>query len=112
MTFRHPRQRPLVWLCIVAAMLLGLGAQLHGLSHALQTLKTLNAATHDEPSALHAPGCDRCLQFAALDGFVPTHGATALPLAACTSGVRDAPPPTLRAAVFTAYISRAPPAFG
>jgi hypothetical protein len=107
--FMHRRRRPLVWLCIAAAMLLGLAAQLHGLSHALQALK---ASTHDEPLALQTMACDQCLQFAAFEGAVPAHSAALVPRAAGDAPARIVPVTRLRAAVFTAYISRAPPTLG
>lgn len=105
----HRRRRVIVWLCIAAALLLGLGAQLHGLSHVLQAL---NASTHDEPVALQAPACDQCLQFAALEGATPAPAAALLPRAAGTAPAGTAPAMRLRAAAFSAYRSRAPPARG
>jgi hypothetical protein len=93
-------------------MLLSLGAPLHGLSHALHTLKALALPAHDEPLTLQTTACDQCLQFAALEGAGPATAVIALAPAGRAAGM-DIPPATRpSAAVFTAYISRAPPAIG
>jgi chaperone required for assembly of F1-ATPase len=107
-TWMHRRRRAIVWLSIAAAMLLGVGAQLHALSHAL---KAAQATTHSDPLAAHTQACDQCLQFAALDGAA-TASTAAAPAVAIAEGRHAAPAPRLHAARFSAYRSRAPPAPG
>jgi hypothetical protein len=107
-SFMHRRRRAIVWLCIAAALLLGVRAQLHGLSHALQAVQ---ASAHKDALAAHAQACDQCLQFAALDGAAPLHWAAPLSLA-CDAGECALHVAPLRAAAFAAYISRAPPQLG
>lgn len=101
---RHPRQL-LAWFCIAASLWMGLGFQLHGLSHALETVQ---ASASDEPLPGHEAACEQCLLFASADGALPSLTA-ALDSAPATLRVTAAPAPTLRATVFTAYASRAPP---
>ncbi len=93
-------------------MLLSLGAPLHGLSHALQTLKALAVPAHDEPLALQTTACDQCLQFAALEGAGPAPAVIAPAPSGRAAGAGTLPATRPSAAVFTAYISRAPPAIG
>jgi hypothetical protein len=104
----HRRRQAIVWLCIAAAMLLGVGAQLHALTHALQAVQ---ATTHTDPLTAHTQACDQCLQFAALDGAATASAAAALPVAV-EVGQCTAPASRLHAALFTAYRSRAPPPLG
>ena len=107
-TFMHRRRQAIVWLCIAAALLLGVGAQLHALSHSLQAVQ---ASAHKDPLAAHTQACEQCLQFAALDAGMPAHAAALLPVTGVAE--RCAMPTTpLRAAAFTAYASRAPPLLG
>jgi len=98
-------RRPIVWACIAATLWLGVGAQLHGLSHALQAVQ---APAHKEALVAHAQACEQCLLYAALDGAAPTP-ASSLPAVATASPARTAPAAPDRVAVFTAYASRAPP---
>jgi len=103
---RHPRQ-VFVWFCIAAALWMGVGFQLHGLSHSLQSL---HAASLEETLPGHAPECEQCLLFAALDGgIVSSHSLAWLPRAPVAMDRSVAFTP-LRPVVFTAYASRAPPA--
>ncbi len=104
----HRRRRVIVWLCIAAALLLGLAAQLHGLSHSLQAVQ---ASTHKDALAAHAQACEQCLQFAALDGAAPAQSAAPLSLPCDAQERADSAAP-LRTAAFTAYVSRAPPELG
>jgi hypothetical protein len=107
-SFIHRHRQAIVWLCIGAALLLGVGAQLHALSHSLQAVQ---ASAHKDPLAAHTQACEQCLQFAALDAGMPAHAA-ALPPVSCVAdrcAVRATP---LRASAFTAYLSRAPPPLG
>jgi hypothetical protein len=106
---RH--RRAIVWACIAAAVLLGLQAQLHGLSHAVQALQEVQASASQEPLAAHAQPCDQCLLFAALDGAAPAPAA-GLPAVATDQTACTAPALPLRAAAFAAYASRAPPGLG
>jgi hypothetical protein len=101
----HRHRRAIVWLCAAAALLLGVLAQLHGLSHAVQAVQ---ASVHHDPVSLHAQPCEQCLLYAGLDGAVPP---AALPPAVLANiRVEAGAPATLpRAAFFTAYSSRAPP---
>lgn len=107
-TWMHRRRRAIVWLSIAAALLLGVGAQLHALSHALQAVQP---TTHSDPLAAHTQACDQCLQFAALDGAA-TASAEAAPAVATLESRSAAPALRLHAARFSAYRSRAPPALG
>jgi hypothetical protein len=105
-----PHGRRLVaWLCIAAALLLPLGAQLHATAHAL---KSLQQASHSQSQAPHAQGaCDDCLLFAAIGAAAPAHAVVPqFAAAAATATQRDAPLP--RPEAFTAYASRAPPRAG
>ena len=106
--FIHRRRRAIVWLSIAAALLLGVGAQLHALSH---SLRAVQASAHHDPLAAHTQACEQCLLFAALDGAAPTCDATPLPPTSEATG-GTAPAARLAASSFTAYISRAPPRFG
>ncbi len=108
MPFKPLRRRAIAWLCIAAALLLGVNAQLHGLSHAVQAVQ---AAAHQDPLAAHAAACEQCLLFAALDGAVPAPAATPLP-AACATAVSPVPALPAYPTAFTAYVSRAPPPVG
>jgi len=107
-TFIHRRRQAIVWLCIAAALLLGVGAQLHALSHSLQAVQ---ASAHKDPLAAHTQACEQCLQFAALDAGMPAHAAALLPVP-CVADLCTVPPVPLRASAFTAYASRAPPSLG
>jgi hypothetical protein len=107
-SFMRRRRHAIVWLCAAAALLLGVQAQLHGLSHAVQAVQ---ASAHHDPVALHAQACEQCLLYAGLDGTAPTH-ALALATVAAAEVEAIAAVPLLRAAVFTAYVSRAPPHAG
>ncbi len=104
----HRRRRAVVWLCGFALVLLGLGAQLHGLGHALQATQ---GPVHQDAVAAHTQACEQCLQFAGLDGAAPNCCA-AQPPVDCASNDHDAPESPLRAVAFTAYASRAPPPAG
>jgi len=87
-------------------VVLGLVAQYHGLSHALQAVQ---ASAHGDPQAEHAQACEQCLKFAAFSGAVAAHVAPLL-LHGCCDGIEpSALVPPGRAKAFTAYVSRAPP---
>jgi hypothetical protein len=102
-------RRSLIGLCIAMAALLGVGAQLHGLSHAL---KVLQSSSHDEPLAGQNQACDQCLQFAAADGQAPAPAAAPWLLSGGSAGAPMAPAAAARAVAFAAYESRAPPTVG
>jgi hypothetical protein len=104
---RH--RQAVVRLCCCALLLLGAGAQLHGLSHALEAAQ--QAKSHHDTAAAHSQVCEQCLQYAALDAAMPTIDATGLWTTA-TQSAYLAPPSTQRAATFAAYRSRAPPRIG
>lgn len=99
------RRRAIVWCGIATVLLLGLSAQLHGLSHSLLAVQ---ASANQEPWVAHAQLCEQCLAFAALDGAVPAPAGAPLP-AACAAAEHAKPAVAARAAAFTAYASRAPP---
>lgn len=103
----HRSRLAIVRLCCCALVLLGAGAQLHGLAHALQA--TQAAATEHGAAAAHAQACEQCLQYAAIDGAIPTAAA---PAALSGNGSQAGPEPveTRPAATFVVYRSRAPPA--
>ena len=107
-SFMFRRRLAIAWLCIAAVLLLGVSAQLHGLSHSLQAVQ---ASAHKDPLAGHAQACEQCLLFAALDGAAPTHPAVPL-CPPCGTSECTEPATLLRAAAFTAYVSRAPPQLG
>jgi hypothetical protein len=96
----------IVRLCCCALLLLGAGAQLHGLAHALQATQ---AAAEHGAAAAHAQACEHCLQYAAIDGAMPVAAA---PAALSGNGSQAGPESvtTRHAATFVAYLSRAPPA--
>jgi hypothetical protein len=108
MSFAYRHRRAIVWLCMTAALLAGIRAQLHALSHALQAVQT---AAPREALAAHAPACEQCLQFAALDGAAPAHCA-GLASPASVASQCGTPVAPQRAAVFAAYVARAPPRLG
>ncbi len=101
----HRRRRGIVWLCIAAALLLGVGAPLHGLAHSVQAIE---ASANKDPVTAHAPTCEQCPLYAALDGAVPMRAATPQ-LEACATDGFIVPALPARAAAFTAYASRGPP---
>ena len=82
-----------------------MGFQLHGLSHALETVQ---ASTSDESLPGHETACEQCLLFASADGAPPLQ-APALASAPPALRANAAPAPALRATAFSAYRSRAPP---
>jgi len=99
------RRRAIVWLGIATVLLLGVGAQLHGLSHSLLAVQE---SEKQEPWVAQSQPCEQCLLFAALDGAVPAPAKAPVP-AACAAGERATPELAVRAVAFTAYVSRAPP---
>ena len=105
---RNRRSRRLVTsLCIAAALLLPLGAQLHALAHALTALQRANS--HSDSRAPHTtPACDECLLFASIGAALPAHAVALQPVG---DEPMVAPPAALpsRAEPFRAYASRAPP---
>jgi len=101
----HRRRKSVVWLFAIAMLLLGLGAQLHGLWHSLQAVHT---STDKDALAAHPQACEQCVLYAALDGGPPCSVGPLLPLPSAApecSAAATRPRPS----VFTAYISRAPP---
>ena len=104
-SFMHRHRRAIVWLCAAAALLLGVQAQLHGLSHAVRAVQ---ASAHHDPVSLHPQACEQCLLYAGLDGAAPTTALAPAALA-CDRVAAGASATRLRAVVFTAYLSRAPP---
>jgi hypothetical protein len=104
----HSIRRSLIGLCIAIVALLGVGAQLHGLSHALKLVQS----SHDEPLAGQSQACDQCLQFAAADGQAPAPAAMPLLLSGGTAAAPVAIAAVARAVAFAAYESRAPPTVG
>jgi hypothetical protein len=101
----HRHRQPLVWLCIAAALLLGVGSMLHGLSHSVQAVQ----ASHKDGLAAHVQTCEQCLQYAALDGAAPIVAAETLPAPFGAAAPDAAATPPMCASAFTAYASRAPP---
>jgi hypothetical protein len=101
-------RRALAWLCIVATLLLGLAAQRHALAHALHAVQ---APVHQDALLGHAPACEQCLQFAAVDAAAVASTAVSLPSWAAPAPLGVARLPE-RAEPFTAYGSRAPPRVG
>jgi hypothetical protein len=100
-------RRLITALCIAAALLLPLGAQLHALAHALTALQ--QASSHSDSRAPHTvPACDECLLFASIGAALPAHAAA---LQFVGEEPTAAPPAALlsRAEPFRAYASRAPP---
>lgn len=102
----HRYRLAIVRLCCCALLLLGAGAQLHGLAHALQATQ---AAAEHGAAAAHAQACEQCLQYAAIDGAMPTAAAPEDP-SGDASHAGPEPVTTRGAATFVAYRSRAPPA--
>jgi hypothetical protein len=94
-------------LCIAAALLLPLGAELHALGHALAALQKAHQTEQGTPPA----ACDECLLFASIGGALPAQAA-ALPLAAPEPVFTRPDAPPARADPFSAYASRAPPQRG
>lgn len=88
-------------------LLLGLAAQRHGLSHAIEAVQW---QAHGHAADAHAKACEQCLQFAACHG-VPVD--IALLLLPDTRQTPSSAPgiPARPADPFSAYISRAPPTF-
>jgi hypothetical protein len=105
----HRHRLAIVRLCCCALLLLGAGAQLHGLAHALQATQAVQTAAEHGTAAAHAQACEQCLQYAAIDGAMPTAAAPAA-LAGNASHAGPEPVTTRFAATFVAYLSRAPPA--
>lgn len=103
-----PQHRAIAWLCIVAALLLGLAAQRHALAHALHAVQ---APVHQDALLGHSQACEQCLQFAAADAAAVGAAVPPLPVWAGTALLGAAPLPA-RAERFTAYGSRAPPRAG
>lgn len=108
--FVHRHRRAIIWLCVAATVLLGIGAQLHGLSHSLQAVQA--SAHKDVQAAAHAQACEQCLQFAAIDGGLAAHVAAAWVAVAADAVGLGVPVARPRATVFVAYASRAPPLRG
>lgn len=87
-------------------VVLGLSAQAHGLSHAVQTVQAL---VQGDPQADHGLACEQCLKFAVFNGAVAAHVAPLL-LHGSGDGIEpSAFAPSRPVEVFTAYVSRAPP---
>ena len=100
---RH--RQAIVWLCMAASLLLGVQAQLHGLSHSLQAVQT---AAHNDTSLPQTQVCDECLLYTAFDAPWPSSAALPAIASAAASPSATVALPLLTAA-FTAYLSRAPP---
>ena len=98
------QRRLIAWFSVAVALLLPLGAQLHALSHALKAV-----AAHSEPLAPQAQTCDECLLYCALDTAMPAQAA-AVVVVSVLPGEPLALVVQPRAAPFTAYTARAPPA--
>jgi hypothetical protein len=104
----HRYRLAIIRLCCSALLLLGAGAQLHSLAHAVQATQ---AAAHHDGAAAHTQACEQCLQYAALDGALRTAEAARItPVAGLPTST--APGKTQRAATVVAYRSRAPPTNG
>jgi len=103
---RH--RRAIVRLCCCALLLLGAGAPLHALAHAIQASQS--AAAHD-PAAPPAKGCEQCLHYVAIDAALPTADAAAFATDGKSAAV-PARPASAQPAAFVAYRSRAPPPAG
>ena len=103
----HRSRRLITALCIAAALLLPLGAELHALAHALTALQQASSAS-DTRAPRTVPACDECLLFASIGAALPAHAAA--PQLVCDEPM-VAPPAALpsRAEPFRAYASRAPP---
>lgn len=94
------------WLCGAAILWMGLAAQQHLLSHAIEAVHGSGKAP---AAAEHALTCAQCLQFAGLDAAL---AAPPPPLARLGPPAFDPPAVGARrdAETFVAYASRAPPA--
>jgi hypothetical protein len=103
----RPGRRLITALCIAAALLLPLGAELHALAHVLTALQQANSAP-DTRAPHTLPACDECLLFASVGAALPAHAAALQPVG---DEPLVAPPGALpsRAEPFRAYASRAPP---
>jgi hypothetical protein len=102
-------RRLITSLCVAAALLLPLGAQLHALSHALAALQQGGQSDSKAPHT-HSP-CDECLLYAAIGGALPARAAMLPPPAAEPTLTLPVALPR-RAEPFAAYASRAPPPAG
>jgi hypothetical protein len=105
----HRYRLAIVRLCCCALLLLGAGAQLHGLAHAVQAAQAAQAVAEHGATAAHAQACEQCLQYAAIDGAMPVAAAQGA-LSGSASRAGPEPVTTRVAATFVAYRSRAPPA--
>jgi hypothetical protein len=102
-------RRLITSLCIAAALLLPLGAQLHALSHALAALQQ---GSQSDSKAPHTQSpCDECLLYAAIGSALPAR-AVVLPLLAAEATLPLPAALPRRAEPFAAYASRAPPPAG
>jgi len=102
-------RRLIISLCIAAALLLPLGAQLHALSHALAALQQ---GSQSDSKAPHTQSpCDECLLYAAIGSALPAR-AVVLPLLAAEATLPLPAALPRRAEPFAAYASRAPPPAG
>ena len=104
----------IAWFCMAASLWMGAGYQIHSLSHAVHALHDHEAAhdhegEHDHGNG-HAALCEQCGLFAVLEGAVPSAQAVSLP-ALPPGRPWPASAAPARAFSFTAYASRAPPAF-
>lgn len=105
---RTRRSRRLITsLCIAAALLLPLGAQLHALAHALTALQQANSQS-DSRAPHTLPACDECLLFASIGAALPAHAAAPQLVGAQPVVASPAALPS-RAQPFRAYAPRAPP---
>ena len=104
----HRYRLAIIRLCCSALVLLGTGALLHGLAHAVQATQ---AAAHREGAVAHTQACEQCLQYAAVDGALPSvEAASTTPAAGLPAS--GEPGKAQRAATVIAYRSRAPPSEG
>ena len=105
------RTRHLIaWFCMAASLWMGAGYPLHGLAHAVQALHQHEAGHDPDGAHDHGVHCEQCGLFAALDGAAPSGTTASLP-ALAPGGAWSADAAPARAFSFTAYASRAPPAW-
>lgn len=104
----HRYRLAIIRLCCTALVLLGAGAQLHGLAHAVQATQ---AAAHRDGAVAHTQACEQCLQYAALDGASRVADTAHIAPAAGLPASAE-PGKAQRAATVIAYRSRAPPSNG
>lgn len=102
----HRTRHFIAWFCLAASLWMGVGFQLHGLSHALHALE---AAQAHEGVPGHLVACDQCLLFASVDSAMPLAGPVVPPAPAADTALA-CPRAECGASTFTAYVSRAPPA--